>query len=179
MYKRDAVYQTKNMSSGTNHCKYIILHHTGVIGKWNLPILLGQRKTTTPVSAHVLIDRTGKAFKLADPSDITRHAWVSSRGYTKNMNDWAIGIEIEGTNLSGFTNQQYAKVVDLVKYLMATFHIPKENVLRHADITRFWSQDMKLRDGVSTTRKTDVDRRLRSERGFANFKERREKTFTA
>lgn len=39
---------------------------------------------------------------------------------------------------------------------MATFSIPKENVLRHADVTHAKSKDKVLWDGKSPSRKVDV-----------------------
>jgi hypothetical protein len=43
---------------------------------------------------------------------------------------------------------------------MASFKIPKENVLRHADLTWKGSGKKQLWDGISPSRKTDVDRAL-------------------
>lgn len=39
---------------------------------------------------------------------------------------------------------------------MATFSIPKENVLRHADVTHAKSKEKVLWDGKSPSRKVDV-----------------------
>jgi N-acetyl-anhydromuramyl-L-alanine amidase AmpD len=51
------------------------------------------------------------------------------------------------------------RVTDLVEYLMYNFGIPKENVLRHSDITQTNKalRDQKiLWDGKQQARKTDV-----------------------
>jgi hypothetical protein len=46
----------------------------------------------------------------------------------------------------------------LIRYLMKTFNIPKENVLRHADLTWSWSNKWIIWDWVSKSRKIDIDK---------------------
>lgn len=175
MYKRDGVYQTKNISKGVNSCKYIVLHHTGVIGGGNLPILLWQK--WSKVSAHFLITRDWKAYKLSDPKKITRHAGKAQRGKILDVNANSLGIEIEGSNTSWFTDKQYARIVELVTHLQTAFGIKKENILKHSDITWSGSKNMQLWDGKSPARKIDVSPKLWRDRWFANFSWRREAKF--
>ena len=51
------------------------------------------------------------------------------------MNFHSIGIEIIGPTNGDFTNEQRGTVKALIGHFMATYKIPPENVLRHADLT--------------------------------------------
>lgn len=51
---------------------------------------------------------------------------------------------------------------------MAVFNIPKENVLRHADLTWQGSQKKQLWDGVSKTRKVDIAKSF-WEKGYTSW----------
>lgn len=167
MYNRDWIYQTKNISSWTNTDTFIVLHDTGVIGKGNLNYLLW--KWASRWSAHILITREWKAYKLADPKQITRHAGESRRGKLKYMNKYAIWIEIEGNADEPYPDVEYEKVVDVIKHLTKNFPIPYDHILKHADITREWSEKEQLRDWVSKIRKPDLTRNFWADRWFPNF----------
>lgn len=51
------------------------------------------------------------------------------------MNRYAIGIEIIGPLPNGFTFEQRKVAKELVRELMGKYNIPKQNVLRHADVS--------------------------------------------
>jgi len=155
-------YQTANISRNSKkepikmNPRYIILHHTGTgknTLKGNLNALLG--KTTRQVSAHFLVDYNGDAYKLSEPTFITWHAGVSSWGKLKNMNSYSLGIEVIGIN--EFSDAQRKTVKDLVQHLMAAYNIPKENVLRHADIAPKRKTDISLNFFPSNDFNTWVD----------------------
>ncbi|MDR0651279.1 MAG: hypothetical protein LBG59_07995 [Candidatus Peribacteria bacterium] len=57
-----------------------------------------------------------------------------------------------------FNQWQFIALTDLVQYLMGTFNISPENVLRHADITQndTYTKNRILRDGHRTARKVDI-----------------------
>jgi N-acetyl-anhydromuramyl-L-alanine amidase AmpD len=57
-----------------------------------------------------------------------------------------------------FNQWQFIALTDLVQYLMGTFNIPQERILRHADITQAdtYTKNKILRDGHRTARKTDI-----------------------
>lgn len=86
------------------------------------------------------------------------------------MNSYSMGIEVVWPNSSwAFSNRQYRKVIDLVKYLMVTFWIPKENVIKHSDITWSWSKNKRLWDGKSPARKTDLSPRFWHDRWYTTY----------
>lgn len=62
------------------------------------------------------------------------HAGTSERGSLPSMNPHSLGIEIVGSG--EYNIKQLIRTTDLVEYLMGVFNIPKENVLRHSDITQ-------------------------------------------
>lgn len=129
-FKEDLSFRQRNISKGTNTCEYIVLHHTAVIGSGNIPILLWER--WRPVSCHFFIDQKGNSYKLGDPKWILWHCGSSAWEWRTNMNRYALGIEIEWP---WFTKEQRAEVRKLTQYLMATFRIPKDRVIRHRDIS--------------------------------------------
>jgi N-acetyl-anhydromuramyl-L-alanine amidase AmpD len=46
-------------------------------------------------SCHFFVDENGKAYKFGEPTDILFHAGVSSWGLKKDLNRYALGIEIQ------------------------------------------------------------------------------------
>lgn len=120
----------KNISSWVNTCEYIILHHTWAIWDWNIKVLLWE--TSRKVSAHILVRQNWDALKLAEPNWVTWHAWVSEWKWKGNMNNFSIWIEVEWP---WFTDAQRRTVFWLTQHLMGVFNIPKENVIRHKDVS--------------------------------------------
>ena len=174
MYKFDDVLQTTKKSTGNNSIEYIILHHTwGWSYKSNCRVLSWDN---WQVSCHFVIWPCWKAAKIWEPKDIQRHVWVSEWGNKENMNRYSIWIEVVWPDDKWlFSDCQYNKVVDLVKYLMKAFNIPKENVLKHSDLTWAGSPKKELWDWKSKTRKVDIAPTLWNKRWFNNFAEWREK----
>lgn len=144
-------------TAGTNAKKYIVVHHTGTGKDTIAGVLDGLYRRADYASCHFVVDWNGDAYKIGSPDDILWHAGVSEWGSQNGMNPVSLGIEIIGPDgAEGFTSEQRATVRALVQHLMATFGIPKENVLRHADLTWAGSATKKLWDGKSPSRKVDV-----------------------
>lgn len=140
MYNFKAKFQTKNYNKTwlgkpvLMVPKFIILHHTATTWlQWTLNVLLGKVKSSNPVSAHFLVDLDGNAYKLSEPNYITRHCWTSSWWKLKDLNKYALWIEIL-SDWTKFTRAQFIETERLIQYLMYVYWIPKENVLRHRDI---------------------------------------------
>lgn len=117
-----------------------MLHHTAT-KEWtlqgNLNWLLWIRASNNPVSAFALIDTNWDTYKLSEPTDITRHAWSGKRlNIVNDMNNYSLWIEVIWPLKDWwFTFEQKVALKKLVRYLMKTFNIPKENVIRHKDYT--------------------------------------------
>jgi len=163
----DKVTTTKK-GNWKNTCQYIIIHHTaGNTYQGNLARLSGSKWI---VSCQFVIWPLGQSAKIGQPTDILRHAGDSDRGKLHFMNSYSMWIEVVWPDKHwGFSDIQYNKTIELIRYLMTTFKIPRENILCHHDITWKWSVAMKLRDGVSPCRKPDIARSFWTDRGFKTF----------
>ena len=174
MFNFDNFYTTKKTSPWTNTCQFIIIHHTG-----SGTYLSNCKYLSTGAwiaSVQFVVGEEWQAAKIGEPRNIMRHAGESERGTYKSMNQYALGIEVVWPDKDGwFSDKQYTTLVKLVKHLMATFSIPKENVLKHSDITWGGSKEMKLWDGKSPARKTDISPTLWNRRWYKNFAEWRQK----
>ncbi|WP_372870880.1 1,6-anhydro-N-acetylmuramyl-L-alanine amidase AmpD [Shewanella sp.] len=87
------------------------------------------------VSAHFLIRRDGELVQFVSCDDRAWHAGVSSFEGRTNCNDFSLGIELEGTDGSLYTDAQYACLETLTGDMMAKY--PEINLGRitgHSDI---------------------------------------------
>ena len=91
-------------------------------------------------------------YKIWWTEQILWHAGVSEWKWLKDMNRYSIWIEVVWWNWKEFPYEQRVSVKELIQHLMATFNIPKENVLRHKDIApgrkidiedQFWNNKYK------------------------------------
>ena len=69
-------------------------------------------------------------------SDRAWHAGLSCFEGRDKCNDFAIGIELEGSNEQPFTDAQYAALQALTQEIMRTYpHITKERIVGHCDVS--------------------------------------------
>ena len=88
------------------------------------------------VSAHCLIERTGRITQYVNFADRAWHAGLSCFEGRDKCNDFAIGIELEGSNEQPFTDAQYAALQALTQEIMRTYpHITKERIVGHCDVS--------------------------------------------
>lgn len=99
------------------------------------------------VSAHYLIDRSGKVYRLVEDKNIAYHAGASKMpDGRQDVNDFSIGIEMMNKEETEYTKAQYQAVNDLVAYLKQKHSI--KYVVGHGDIaptrkTDPWNFDWK------------------------------------
>ena len=90
------------------------------------------------VSCHYLISRQGKIYNLLCPKFKGWHAGISEWKNVKNLNDYSIGIELENKGhehgYNNFTNSQYHKLKQLIKFLKFNFYIKDKDIIFHSDI---------------------------------------------
>ncbi|WP_345843233.1 1,6-anhydro-N-acetylmuramyl-L-alanine amidase AmpD [Shewanella algae] len=87
------------------------------------------------VSAHFLIRRDGELRQFVSVDQRAWHAGVSNFEGRSGCNDFAVGIELEGTDDSGFTEAQYHKLITLTQSLQQAYpDITKERIVGHSDI---------------------------------------------
>jgi len=87
------------------------------------------------VSSHLLIERDGKVTQFVPFHQRAWHAGVSEYEGRSNCNDYSIGIELEGTDQSGFTDAQYRRLVELSAIIINTYpNIGEKHIVGHSDI---------------------------------------------
>ncbi|MBE2896770.1 1,6-anhydro-N-acetylmuramyl-L-alanine amidase AmpD [Pasteurellaceae bacterium HPA106] len=87
------------------------------------------------VSAHCLIDRQGCITQYVNFHDRAWHAGVSCFQGREKCNDYAIGIELEGSNNHPFTPAQYNTLSHLTALLQRTYpNITHDRIVGHCHI---------------------------------------------
>ncbi len=88
-----------------------------------------------PVSAHLFIRRDGATVQFVD---LWRRAWHAGRSSWEGRaecNDYAIGIELEGTDDTPFMDVQYRRLAALTDAIMRRFPaITAERIVGHSDV---------------------------------------------
>ena len=89
------------------------------------------------VSSHFLIERSGKLVQFVPVSKRAWHAGESVCLGKPKVNDFSIGIELEGldTDPDGFTDDQYVVLNQLIAVLKSSYRsIRPDNIFAHSDI---------------------------------------------
>lgn len=87
------------------------------------------------VSSHLLIDRFGKVIQFVPFNKSAWHAGISFFKGQENCNDFSIGIEMEGSDSTEYTNEQYESLKELTLSLMKAYpKIELESIVGHSDI---------------------------------------------
>ncbi len=87
------------------------------------------------VSAHLLIERSGHIVQFVAFDQRAWHAGQSVYCGIDNCNDFSIGIELEGTDTTPYTEQQYLQLARVAAALIG--HYPQmrtEQITGHSDI---------------------------------------------
>ncbi len=91
--------------------------------------------TNLRVSAHCFIKRCGEVIQFVNFNNRAWHAGVSNFCKRDCCNDFSIGIELEGTDSSGYTDEQYVELVKMTQKVMQAYpKISIDNILGHSDI---------------------------------------------
>lgn len=84
------------------------------------------------VSAHFFIRRDGEIIQFVPCTMRAWHAGASHWRGREKCNDFSIGIELEGTDDTPFTDDQYARLNELLAALRDTY--PIQAITGHSDI---------------------------------------------
>ncbi len=88
------------------------------------------------VSAHLLIDREGQITQYVPLNRKAWHAGESSFCGKKNCNDYSIGIELEGTDSTPFSEEQYNSLIVVTKLLLGEYPcLNSDRIVGHSDIS--------------------------------------------
>lgn len=87
------------------------------------------------VSAHLLIERDGRVTQFVSFNDRAWHAGESRYAGRSNCNDFSIGIELEGTDTTPYTDAQYRQLQDTLRTLLASYSgLAPTRIVGHCDI---------------------------------------------
>lgn len=87
------------------------------------------------VSAHLFIRRDGEVIQFVNFNQRAWHAGVSNFCGRENCNDFSIGIELEGTDNTSYTDSQYKKLATVTNLLRQHYPaIGDTNIVGHCDI---------------------------------------------
>ena len=149
-YSNTSVYNNRPL-------KYIVIHYTAGVtskaGSARNTALYFSNPSVYASADFIVDDTTAVQF---NPDIENRYCWhcgdnknTASKGgsyHGKCQNYNSIGIEVCSTNSTGkitqandqyfsFTDAVITKAVELTKYLMQTYNIPADRVIRHYDVT--------------------------------------------
>ena len=146
------ILDTFKKTPGVNTKKHLIVHHTAggstVNGVYKYPsfegmasFLSGDPGRSRDVSVHYVVGEKGEIAKIGKHTDILWHAgdgffpWetISKK---RNLNSCTIGIEVCSDGIH-FTDAQRKATKELIQHICVAERIPKEGVLRHADIAAY------------------------------------------
>lgn len=87
------------------------------------------------VSSHLLIRRDGAVIQYVPFDRKAWHAGRSSFEGRAECNEYSIGIELEGTDDTAFTDQQYERLAGITRLLLRHYpRITEARITGHADI---------------------------------------------
>lgn len=86
------------------------------------------------VSAHLLIRRDGEMVQFVPFDQRAWHAGVSSFEGRSGCNDFSIGIELEGDDVTPYTDKQYDVLSRVIVSLIKAYSIPEQHLVGHCDI---------------------------------------------
>ena len=86
------------------------------------------------VSAHFFIARDGELIQFVPTDKRAWHAGVSTFQGRANVNDFSIGVELEGTDDIAYTDAQYAVLRNLTIDIMGEYPITADTIVGHSDI---------------------------------------------
>lgn len=84
------------------------------------------------VSAHFFVRRDGEVVQFVNVLDRAWHAGVSSWRGRERVNDFSVGIEVEGDAASEFTQAQYLATTALIGDMNRTFRV--NAIATHSEI---------------------------------------------
>lgn len=87
------------------------------------------------VSAHLLIRRDGEVVQFVPFTQRAWHAGVSQFDGRARVNDFSIGIELEGSDHAPFEEEQYRSLIEVTRALQNAYPgIAAKRIVGHSDI---------------------------------------------
>ena len=87
------------------------------------------------VSSHIVIQRDGQITQYVPFNKRAWHAGVSEYHGRRKCNDFSIGIELEGTDCTPYTEIQYQQLSGIIQQLIQTYpRLSLRDITGHSDI---------------------------------------------
>lgn len=128
----------RNYQEATNRkIEYIVIHYVGATGgaedncKYFETVYRG-------VSAHYFVGHKGEVWQCVEDKNISWHCGSTYYKHLRCRNSNSIGIEMCCRVKNGvwyFEDETVKSAIELTKELMKKYNIPKENVIRHYDVS--------------------------------------------
>jgi len=116
---------------------YIVIHNDGAnLNASTTRMVLRLRR----LSYHYFIGRDGKIYQFMDISYVAKHAGISnwddiSTTMIPSLNSYSIGICLQGTDITPYTEKQYASLSTLINYLYRRYPDSQNKpILTHAEV---------------------------------------------
>ena len=150
---KENIINRKNYGNKRTSIKYIVIHYTGNDGDSDESNSKYFKNNILSASAHYFVDNDSVTNTVPDDY-IAWHCGskVYKHKFCRNSN--SIGIELCDNIKNGDvypTAKTIENAISLTKALMKKYNIPKENVIRHYDVTgklcpKYWVDDSKWRN---------------------------------
>ncbi|MEN9934992.1 MAG: hypothetical protein RLZZ387_1571 [Chloroflexota bacterium] len=128
-----SVRSPNHSSRGDRTISMIVIHATAGSVRSALAWLTNP---AARVSAHFVIDKSGRIFQLVSDDRAAWHAGRAAwRGETA-INELSLGIELENANngRDPYPEEQLNALIELVQEKIERYSIPPDNVVRHLDV---------------------------------------------
>ncbi|MBF0659062.1 1,6-anhydro-N-acetylmuramyl-L-alanine amidase AmpD [Psychrobacter sp. NG25] len=86
------------------------------------------------VSAHLFIERDGSITQFVNFNERAWHAGRSSYLGRPECNNYSIGIELEGSDFTPFTDMQYDRLAQVVSAIYEAYPKTRRHLTGHSDI---------------------------------------------
>lgn len=121
--------------------RMVVLHSTAGTGPGDLSWLRNGGHERAPVSVHYYIAKSGRVVQMVSDKDVAWHAgisnWMVDGARRSGLNAVSLGIELENRNdgRDPYPEAQFAAAVALTRHLVTTYGIPRQQVVRHLDVS--------------------------------------------
>ena len=165
----------KNYGSAraTSTIKYIVIHYTGNDGDTDENNGKYFKNNVVEASAHYFVDDDSITQSVPD-NHVAWHCGAKTYKHKLCRNANSIGIEICDDIKNGTiypSQKTIANALELVEHLMQKYSIPKENVIRHYDVTgkhcpAYWIDNNLLKSEFWNKIRTTNDYKMQVKKRF-------------
>jgi len=120
--------------------RMVVMHATAARGPGDFNYLRNGGSDSRPVSIHYYIGKNGAISQMVEDNNIAWQAGISSwrvdGRVVNSCNPVSIGIELENLNTGRdpYPAAQYNAALELTRYLVAKYKVPRSQLVRHLDI---------------------------------------------